>query len=279
MIPRIAIPIPTSTEPDYNQRTWIQYANAVTNSGGEAVAVPLTLSQQEVADLISTCQGVLLPGAAPDMNPQKYGAERIPECNPDDPARENVDELLLQDAHNLHKPIFGICYGTQGLNVWRTGTLVQDLAPMPVNHRAPRGVAVAHAVAIAPNSLLAEIVNASGEELVTVSEQKEGAGFSTSSRKAGTAVEMTGLLRMNVNSSHHQAIAIPGDGLRVVARCPQDGVIEAVEGNSPGHFVMGVQWHPERTLDSSAASRALFARFVEESRVWTPRLVTESVAK
>ncbi len=257
MTPRIAIPIPTSTEPEYNQRTWIQYANAVTNSGGEAVEVPLTLSQREVADLASTCHAVLLPGAAPDMNPQKYGAERIPACNPDDPARENVDELLLQDAHNLHKPIFGICYGMQGLNVWRTGTLVQDLAPVPVNHPAGRGVAIAHTVVIDPSSLLAEIVRHSGEEFVTDAE----------------------LIRMNVNSSHHQAVAIPGDGLRVAARCPQDAVIEAIEGTAAGHYVLAVQWHPERTFESSAASRALFARFVAEARSWKPRLVTESVAQ
>jgi len=170
-----------------------------------------------------------------------------------------VDELLLQDAHNLHKPLFGICYGMQGLNVWRTGTLVQHLAPMPVNHRAARGVAVAHTVAIEPASLLAEIVRGSGEEFVTASDHDS--------------------LRMNVNSSHHQAVAIPGDGLRVAARCPQDGVVEAIEGTSPEHFVLAVQWHPERTMDVSAASRALFARFVAEAAAWKPRAITESIAQ
>jgi putative glutamine amidotransferase len=190
------------------------------------------------------------------MNPQKYGAERIPACHPDDPARENVDELLLQDAHNLHKPIFGICYGMQGLNVWRTGTLVQDLAPMPVNHAAPRGVVVAHTVAIDPGSLLGKIVRGSGELFVTEDD----------------------FIRIGVNSSHHQAVAVPGDGLRVAARCPQDAVIESVEGTAPDHYVLGVQWHPERTMDSSPASRALFARFVAEANAWKPRLVTESVA-
>ena len=254
--PRIAIPIPTSTEKDYNERTWPQYASAVTSAGGEAVPVPLTLSQREVADLLGTCQAVLLPGAAPDMNPQKYGAERIAACNPDDPARENVDELLLQDAHNLHKPIFGICYGMQGLNVWRTGTLVQDLAPMPVNHPAARGVTIAHTVDIDPKSLLGDIVQASGEPFVTENAH----------------------IRIGVNSSHHQAVAIPGDGLRLAARCPQDGVIESIEGTSPGHYVLAVQWHPERTFDSSPASRALFHRFIAEARAWKPRLVTESVA-
>lgn len=262
--PRIAIPVPTSSEPEYNRRAWPQYASAVEAAGGEPVDVPLTLSQSEVARLITGCQAVLLPGAGPDLNPQKYGAEREPATNPDDPARENVDDLLLQDAHNLHKPVFGICYGMQGLNVWRTGTLVQDLAPIPVNHKAGRAVLVAHSVVVAPDSLLAQVFEPSGElrdsEHVTESAQISWP-------------------RLDVNSSHHQAVGIAGDGLRVVARCPEDAVVEAVEGTAADHFVLAVQWHPERTYATSAASRALFARFVAEARTWKPRVVTESVGR
>jgi putative glutamine amidotransferase len=264
--PRIAIPVPTSAEPEYNRRAWPQYADAVRAAGGDPVEVPLTLSQSEVARLITGCQGVLLPGAGPDLNPQKYGAEREPACNPDDPARENVDDLLLQDAHNLHKPVFGICYGMQGLNVWRTGTLVQDLAPLPVNHKAGRAVLVAHTVVVAPKSLLAQVLESSGELQTT----KPSASVTGNEQLAG--------LRLDVNSSHHQAVGIAGDGMRIVARSPEDNVVEAIEGTAPDHFVLGVQWHPERTYDTSAASRALFARFIAEARAWKPRVVTESVA-
>jgi putative glutamine amidotransferase len=74
-----------------------------------------------------------------------------------------------------------------------------------------------------------------------------------------------------MNSSHHQAVAIPGSDLQVSARCPQDGVVEAIEGPFVGekpHFVLGVQWHPERTMDSSSTSRALFTRFLDEAGRW-----------
>ena len=40
MKPRIAIPVPTSTDIAYNQRSWPQYASAIERSGGEPVAVP-----------------------------------------------------------------------------------------------------------------------------------------------------------------------------------------------------------------------------------------------
>src|SRR5215471_14573841 len=158
MKPRIAIPVPTSTNQEYNQRSWPQYAEAVARAGGDPVAIPLDGSPRETADLINTCQGVLLPGSPADVNPQKYGQDAIPECSPADPGRENVDELLIQDAHNLYKPLLAICFGTQSLNVWRGGTLIQDLAPMPVNHSAGRTVAVAHAAAVAPQSVLGEMI-------------------------------------------------------------------------------------------------------------------------
>src|SRR5579875_3015576 len=112
-LPRIAIPEPTSSDPAYNDRSWPQYAKAVEASGGVAVKIPLSATQSEVANFVASCEGVLLPGSGADVDPEKYGQARIPECGAADPAREAVDELLMQDAANLHKPLFGICYGFQ----------------------------------------------------------------------------------------------------------------------------------------------------------------------
>src|SRR6201986_4388239 len=116
--PRIAIPEPTSAEPDYNQRSWPQYAHAVEACGAVAVPIPLAASPATVANLVASCSGVLLPGSPADVNPQKYGEEPLRECAAADPAREAVDELLLRDAFEHKKPVFGICYGIQALNVW-----------------------------------------------------------------------------------------------------------------------------------------------------------------
>lgn len=238
--PRIAIPEPNSTEPEYNQRSWPQYARAVEACGAVAVPIPLTESPATVARLVASCAGVLLPGSPADVNPQKYGEESIPACAPADAAREAVDELLLQDAFNLHKPLLCVCYGTQSLNVWKGGTLIQDLVTA-INHKAGREIAEAHPVEIAPTTQRLE-------------------------RFQGP-----------VNSSHHQAIAKPGDGLDVVAIAP-DGTVEAVEQRGE-HFVLGVQWHPERTLDANAASKTIFADFVDAARAWKPREIRESIAR
>jgi putative glutamine amidotransferase len=90
------------------------------------------------------------------------------------------------------------------------------------------------------------------------------------SRLAGLLVsqEETGIgpLELTVNSSHHQAADLVGDGLRVAARCPDDGIIEAVEGVSPDHWVVAVQWHPERSYDDDPHSRAIFRALVEAAK-------------
>jgi len=265
--PRIAIPVPTSTDAEYNQRSWPVYAAAVEKAGGEPIEIPLDEPPATTAKLIAGCHGVLLPGSGADVNPQKFGQPLDPNSAPADAARENVDELLLQDAHNLRKPIFTVCFGTQMLNVWRGGSLIQHLdpdAPGTINHRQ-KGVAEAHAAAIAPDSLLADVIGASP----SIS-KSGGPTLEPRTALAPSNLEPRTLL---VNSSHHQAIDKPGDGLRISARSPEDGVIEAVENvpGAPGGFVLGVQWHPERTYDSSAASRALFARFISEAAKWEPK--------
>jgi putative glutamine amidotransferase len=66
-----------------------------------------------------------------------------------------------------------------------------------------------------------------------------------------------------VNSSHHQSAEAIGTGLRIVARCPDDNIIEALEGTSPDHFVIAVQWHPERSVDQDEPSRAIFRALIE----------------
>jgi len=81
---------------------------------------------------------------------------------------------------------------------------------------------------------------------------------------------------MPANSSHHQAAGhVIGDGLRVVARCPDDNIIEALEGTSSDHFVLAVQWHPERSFDDDPRSRAIFAALVEAAEQRHGELIGE----
>ena len=258
----IAIPEPTSSDTEYNQRSLPPYLAALHSAGVTPVVVPLHERPDRVARLLRGVQGILLPGSRFDVDPQRFGEDPIPECGEADPGRAAVDELLLQDAFNLQKPILAICQGIQALNVWCGGTLIQDIPTQigtAVNHSPGRTVLEAHPIEITPNTRLAAI------ERHCHSEHSEG------SASSGLSVQQF------VNSSHHQAVRDPGDNLIVSACSPQDNVIEAVELASGDHFVVAVQWHPERSYDQSPLSRAIFATFVHATESWTPRRIEESV--
>ena len=76
----------------------------------------------------------------------------------------------------------------------------------------------------------------------------------------GILAEATGAAQLSVHSVHEQAIERLGDGLSVEAWSSDDGVIEAIAARPYGADVLAVQWHPEWDVDSSAGSRAFFAR-------------------
>ncbi|MGA7448094.1 MAG: gamma-glutamyl-gamma-aminobutyrate hydrolase family protein [Terriglobales bacterium] len=240
-VPRIAIPVPHSGDAEYAERSLPKYEEAVRLAGGEAVRIGLDLTPAQVMKQIEGCDAVLLPGSRADVDPQKYGAVRHEKTAPADGKRDVVDKVLLDDAYKLHKPVLCVCYGLQSLNVYRSGTLVQHIESA-INHSPGRTVVNAHAVTIEPKSRLAEIVGAVG-----------GSGKT-----------------LAVNSSHHQSADAPGEGLRVVARSAEDGVVEALEGTAPGHFVLAVQWHPERSVNDgpevAESAHAIFRAFVEAAR-------------
>ncbi len=236
--PRIAIPMPHSLDLAYAQRAMPQYERAVEIVEGEPVRIALDLSTEAISSLLADCEAVLLPGSNADIDPARFKADRSPRTAATDPRREAVDALLLRDAYENRKPILGICYGLQSLNVFREGSLIQhipDFLPedlrSKVNHEAGRTVAVAHTVEVERGSQLANALGRNG--------------------------------KLPVNSSHHQAADVVGSSLRAVARCAEDGIIEAVEGASSDHFVIAVQWHPERSVDEDSASRAIFRALVE----------------
>lgn len=243
-LPRIAIPMPHSIDQEYAEQAISQYEFAIEQAGGEPVRVPLDLPRTEVTKIIEGCNGVLLPGSKADVDPAKFGAPRSPHTAAADPRRDAVDELLLEDAYRLRKPVLGICYGLQSLNVFRAGSLIQhipDFLPEDlrrcVDHEAGKKVAVAHRIEIEQDSKLAGILEAGNQRVLPV------------------------------NSSHHQSADKIGQGLRISARCAEDGIVEALEGIARDHFVLAVQWHPERSVGEDEASRAIFRALIEHALI------------
>ena len=177
--------------------------------------------------------GLLLPGGW-DVNPSRYGKERIPEETVDDDLDE-IQFAVLEKFLKAGKPILGICRGHQLLNVAFGGTLIQHL-PCAENHMSlPTGKDNIHRVSVQENSFLQPIYGDS----------------------------------CTVNSAHHQGIDVPGRGFRVVMRSG-DGTAEAMEHESLP--IWSVQWHPERmcfahrrddTVDGSGVIRFFLKQCLE----------------
>lgn len=208
-----------------------RYLEAVDRVGGVPVLIPVPASSDTVIRLAGEADGFLLPGSPTDIDPSRYGESRHEKLGSLFPERDETDFLLIEIAEKRRLPVFGICHGMQTLNVWRGGSLIQDIASEvsgSVRHHDPERPkeSPAHSVRVDSDSRLAGML---GEDC-------------------------------EVNSSHHQAVRRAGRGLRAVALAP-DGVVEAIE-DTGSVFVVGVQWHPEAGWDETGPAQALFGSFI-----------------
>ncbi len=235
-LPRIGIPYRTRKEELTGDFPKLEkYILAVRGAGAEAVIISLGMSAPHLEKIAGTLDGILLTGSPADMVPSRFGARRHTKCNDPDPDRERTDFALLEHAFAEQKAVLAICYGIQSLNVFLGGTLVQDIPseiPSDIEHDWPTdeepATDVFHSVQVEHGSRLESITQAAEVE---------------------------------VNSSHHQSILKPGRDLRVVAQAP-DGVVEAVEWTGDSTWVTGVQWHPERIVQTHPLAKALFRDLV-----------------
>ncbi|HWP85517.1 MAG TPA: gamma-glutamyl-gamma-aminobutyrate hydrolase family protein [Terriglobia bacterium] len=204
------------------------YLGAITAAGGIPVLIPLVSGT--AAALAARLDGIVLTGSASDVDPELYGQRWHPAVTQVHPERDETDFQVLEQAFRDKKPVLGICYGMQSMNVYLGGSLIQDIPSIVPGAMAHEGGNARHEILLKPGSLLAAW--------------------------AGRA------RKIQVNSSHHQAVDKPGLGLRVAAQAP-DGIIEALEGGFPNHWVLGVAWHPERICHSERLSARLFTELVE----------------
>jgi len=245
---RVGIPWRTSHEEANGIASKLQYYfAAVTAAEGEPVALSLHLSANDLAAQVKGLDAFVLPGGPADVNPALYRAVRHEKTHDPDLNREKTDFAILEHAFASGKPVLAICYGCQSLNVCLGGTLYQDIASelhTSIEHSKegllPDAADPIHPARIEPGGELAQLAAISGLA------KREG-GFD-----------------VRINSSHHQSVRDLGHGLRVAALAP-DGVVEAVEHEPHKHWVVGVQWHPER-MTGDALAAALFRALVQATR-------------
>ena len=229
--PRIGIPLDRDDERRRYELPQA-YADAVRDAGG--LPLPLPWGDAPVAGAyLALCDGLLVAGGDFDIDPARYGEARRPGCGPSRPGRTAFEAALAGAALASGMPILGVCGGMQLVNVVRGGALHQHLPDdLGVSHEQPPPKDVpSHEVRIVPGTLLARLC---------------------------------GPDPLPVNSTHHQAVSRPGDGVLVSARAP-DGVVEAIElPDLP--FALGVQWHPEALAAASPRHAAILRGLVEAAR-------------
>ncbi|GGB15798.1 gamma-glutamyl-gamma-aminobutyrate hydrolase family protein [Puia dinghuensis] len=220
----------TYTGTDWKHENYVRWLKA----GDEAIEV-VRLEAGGGGSMIG-CDGLVLSGGV-DIYPGFYeGGVDYPGSGGWKPERDAFELEMLETALAKAVPVLGVCRGLQLINVYRKGTLVQDLGPVgdAVHQNTPDDKQ--HTVVVDAGTVLRAVVG-------------EGEGV--------------------VNSAHHQSVDRLGNGLRVNCRAA-DGTIEGLEWAEPGgkSFLLAVQWHPERMYVNGVGDAALYAaireRFVRE---------------
>ncbi|HEX6316557.1 MAG TPA: gamma-glutamyl-gamma-aminobutyrate hydrolase family protein [Gemmatimonadaceae bacterium] len=228
------IPAGLPTSVVMNQR----YYEAVAAAGGAPVLIPLLDDIDALRASYDACAGIMIPGGV-DMDPATYGETPHEKLGRIDPDRDRVELQLTRWCIEDHKPLLGLCRGLQVINVAQGGTLFQDIEAQlegSIRHDyfPTYGFErdhLSHDVAVAPSSRLRGLV----------------------------AVD-----QLPVNSMHHQGVKQLGRGL-VACAVAADGLIEGVESPN-GHWMIGVQWHPEVFEHDDPHTRDLFRGFVDAAR-------------
>ena len=193
------------------------YDASVRKAGG-APWVPV-IGADDPDVVLARSDGLLLTGGD-DLDPALFGAVPHTTYEPAEPGRDAYEIALVRRALAARVPVLAICRGLQVLNVAAGGTLIQDIPSecrTDVNHAGPSSATLAHAVEVAPGSRLDTMLERSAD--------------TAAGRTAEFQIPLPAGSVM-VNSRHHQAVDVLGQGLVVTARAP-DGIVEGVEGSGP----------------------------------------------
>lgn len=217
------------------------YCEVLEAFGAIPFHICLIAGENYIAEAMQNLDGILLPGCNSDVDPLLYGEEPHPKLGSVIPEKDETDLLVLAEAERLKMPVLAICFGMQILNVFRGGTLFQDIeSQIPNCIKHEQGIPQArnsHTIKVEEESLVSRLITKMGKDKANI--------------------------KIKVNSSHHQAIKKIGNNLKETAWA-NDGVIECIEDTREDRYNFGVQWHPELSWKTDELSKKIFETFVEQ---------------
>ena len=206
------------------------YTHSIEEADGIPVIIPFTKNLELARETVARLDGLLLSGGH-DVYPLHYGEEPLQGLGEVWPERDQFDFALIKAAEEKQIPIFGICRGLQILNVYRGGSLYQDL-------KYDQNCTIKHSQNQTPSL---------GTHTVDIKFES----------KLASAI---GRSTWITNSHHHQTVKHVGKGLQVVARA-KDGTVEGLEDSSYP-WLVACQFHPEMMSETDENAKCLFAAFV-----------------
>jgi len=211
-------------------RLSLRYTAAVERAGGRPFVVAYPLAEESeaaVEELLERADGLLVSGGD-DFDMQRLGlGPTHPAAKPVPARKQDFDVLLARRALAAGLPTLGICYGMQLLGLVSGGGLHQHL-PDDRPGRQPHSGGVHHPVELGERTKLRALA---------------------------------GVASLDVVSRHHQALSAVGPGWQASAR-DGEGLIEGIE--CARGFALGVQWHPELSVEPGHAR--LFEGLVTAAR-------------
>jgi putative glutamine amidotransferase len=216
------------------------YIECLHASGAIPLIVPFQPEQENLRVLAEMTDGLLLPGGD-DVHPRHYGTKDVHEsCGPFSLERDDMEIALAKFFITRGKPVFGICRGTQVINIALGGTLYQDI-------KSELNTFIRHE----HDSSLCKLKRYT-EDIHEVYLFEDTA-----------LVSFFGRERIITNSLHHQAVKAVAENLRISA-IAKDGVVEGIESKDMrANWILGVQWHPETIMKEHPEQAVLFEKFVE----------------
>ncbi|MES2151484.1 MAG: gamma-glutamyl-gamma-aminobutyrate hydrolase family protein [Pseudomonadota bacterium] len=221
----------------------LKYVDAIVRGTG---CVPLVLpALGEALDLetvLAACDGIMLSGAASNVDSSYYGQSLRNPLLPLDGARDATTLPLIRAALKRGIPMFALCRGFQELNVALGGSLHQAVQELPgmLDHR---------------------------EDPKAALEVQYGPVHRVTLVHGGMLADLLGVSAIDVNSLHGQGIDRLATGL-VVEATADDGLVEAFSMPSAPGFALGVQWHPEWQVASNPDYMKLFGAFGQACRAY-----------